>query len=178
MHRRARTALLQSLAQLLQSVLDQALVDNPEQRAAEPHCAGFPAVQQLAGLGVIEQDATLEIAHQHTLGEFGHQGGEAIFLLFQARIGLRDARLDILELRIVGRGESIQRMAQTTHGLGTANGQPMLWIDPMDDADLFFQAPGRRRIGRAPELQQSTEQRQQHQAEYGQQGTAPGQQGQ
>jgi hypothetical protein len=44
------------------------------------------------GTRVVEQDASLGIAHQHRLWQLGHQRGQAPALLLEALAGRGDAR--------------------------------------------------------------------------------------
>ncbi len=62
--------------------------------------------QELHRARVVEQDAPLDVAHDHALRELRHQRREAVALLLDARVRLAHAPLDVALQRFVARRRS------------------------------------------------------------------------
>ena len=112
---RAARALAQPVVDALQRVDDEVAVEDREDRAPEADQAVRLAgrgraverlAQQLHRARVVEQDAALDVAHDHALRELGHQRREPVALLLDARVGLADALLDVALQRVVRVGEA------------------------------------------------------------------------
>jgi hypothetical protein len=66
-------------------------IERPRPISAPAGDRGRPLRQRLelqAGAVVVEQDAAVEIAHDHCLGQFRHQRRQAVFLFLDGRLGL------------------------------------------------------------------------------------------
>ena len=95
LRRRAGDAALHALADVLQRVGDQLAVEHGVDRAAEAD--QFGAVGQTRRVGqrtelqpraiVVEQDATVQIAHDDRLRQFRHQRGQTAAFLFDVAAG-------------------------------------------------------------------------------------------
>jgi hypothetical protein len=99
-------------------------VDEREDRAPEAHrelagdgAGGNRRGEQRPGLLVVEQDSPFRIAEEHGLGQLGHESREAVALLPQARIRLRDPRLQVAVQGAVGIAQPVDRDGQLG-GLG------------------------------------------------------------
>ena len=112
---RATRALGEALVDGLQRVDDEVAVEDREYRTAQSdeavRLAGrSPALQRLPEelhrAGVVEQDAALDIAHDHALRELRHQCREAVPFLLDAGIGFAHAPRHVLLQRLVGIGEA------------------------------------------------------------------------
>ena len=79
----------QALANGVQRMLHQAPVQQRIHRAAHAdHRALVGRAQLGAGAVVVQQDAAIQVAHQHRLLQLGNQGGQAVFLLLHPHAGL------------------------------------------------------------------------------------------
>ena len=87
-----------------QRMRHQLAVEHGVDRAADAHQLGAMGqrgcLRQSAklqpGAAVVEQDAAVEVADHHALGEFGHQRGQAVFFLLHAAAGQRDLLRHVL----------------------------------------------------------------------------------
>ena len=118
---RAAGALAQPVVDAFQRVDDQVAIEDGEDRAPEPHQAvrlagGGGAVERLAQelhrAGVVQQDAPLDVAHDHALRELRHQRREAVALLLDALVRLAHALVDVLPQRLVGGGEAVEALGE------------------------------------------------------------------
>ena len=73
------------------------------------------------------------------------------------RVGLRDARFDLLAQRLVRDGEAVDLAAELADFRAAFERDAVLGVDGVDDAQLFGHAGGRARISRKPPLQQRGE---------------------
>ena len=121
---------------LAQAVL-QALERMDDEIALEHRVDGSPKADELAAarhLGrirhclelqlcpvVVQQDATVEVAHHDALGQLGHQRRKPVLLFFDRLLGLLDPELDILAKRVALVGKRIDGARQGAK-IGTADG--------------------------------------------------------
>ena len=107
----------------VERVDDQVAVEDREHRATETDEArsapGGIAVDRLAQElhrpRVVEQDATLDVAHDDALRELRHERSQAVALLLEARIRLAHPPLDVLAQRLARVGQGVQASGEPHH---------------------------------------------------------------
>ena len=120
LRRRLGGAGLYAPADRLERVADERAVEHRVDRTAQADQLGAARCERrgrqraelLACALVVKQDAAVEIAHQHALGQLGHQRREPAALQFDAVAGLRDLLGDVvLQARALLR-KRVQRAGQ------------------------------------------------------------------
>ena len=133
---------LHGVPQDIDGVNQRFALDDAEDRASEAEVV-FGTLQQLLGLGVVEQDLARSVADQDPLGELRHQRGEPVALVLQLLFGLLDLRVDFgLEL-FKGLGGLVDDLRQLSELLGAVRGDAVAGVDDGDHLGLFGEAQGR-----------------------------------
>ena len=102
--------------------------------------------QQLHRPRVVEQDAALDVAHDHALRELRHQRREAVALLLDARVRLAHALLDVALERGVRVGEAVERRRQPPRLRRAARRRPVRGIGGEHDPRVLGELPRRRDV--------------------------------
>ena len=127
-------------------------------------------LQQLHRARVVEQDAPLDVAHDHALRELRHERGEPVLFLLEAGVGVVHPALDVLAERLVRVGETIDARGQLPD-LGRADARrPMRRVRGQHDPGVLRQLPRRRHVApkqRADEQQQRHEEQQRNDDDAG-----------
>ena len=102
--------------------------------------------EQRLGFFVVQQDAPFGVAQEHALGQFRHQRGEAVALLFQPRVGCPGALFQLDLQPVIGLGQPIDGGGEIDQ-LGSAAGEDaMLRIGREHDPRLLGERAQRRHV--------------------------------
>ena len=115
----AGDAVLDGIERVQQQVAVEHTVDRAP-KADEVSTGGqarsvFRRATQGTGARVVEQDATVEVAHHHALRELRHQRGKSVALVFDVATGGADLGLDVAQQRVALVGEFIDRGGKRLH---------------------------------------------------------------
>jgi hypothetical protein len=131
-----------SAAQFLAHVRQLLAVHQAEQRPAEPE-QGLRALEQLPRALVVEQDAALGVAHQHALGELGHERRQPVALLLEPGARLARARFGVAAQAAAVGGEALDGGGELGHLARALGRGPQILVRAEQHVDLLGK-PARR----------------------------------
>ena len=120
---RSRSWMLSS-AWMIRLRSKMAKIERPRPDQAVRLPGGGRAVERLAQelhrARVVQQDAPLDVAHDHALRELRHQRRKAVALLLDALVRLAHALVEVLPQRFVGGGEAVEALGEPPDLRGAA----------------------------------------------------------
>ena len=141
-------AALAAVHQGHQRVVDLVFVENAVHRPAEADPVGSSAradspLEHPLGLMVVQQDAAVEVAHQDSLRDLGHQRGQRVLLVLEGGSGFTDAVVEIAPQLLVSLRQDIQAADHVPQLGRTLHGRPMRRIGDRDHARVLGQGSER-----------------------------------
>ena len=110
----------------VQGVREQVAIDDAENRTAQAD--GRVVAQHRPRGGVVEQDLPVDVAHDDRCGEFGHQRGQPVPLLREARLRGTNLRVDLPFGDPAPLGQVVHRGGQLREFGGSRPVQPVFRV--------------------------------------------------
>ena len=125
----------------VQGVREQVSIDDAENRTAQAD--GRVVAEHRPRGGVVEQDLPVDVAHDDRRGEFGHQRGQPVPLLREARLRGANLRVDLPFGDPAPLGQVVHRGGQLSEFGGSRPVQPVFGVGLEEEPGLGGQPPRR-----------------------------------